>query len=73
MALEVYYKRDILNAIRALYIANEAAGNESEAYHRGFNAALLSFAANFGISLDAPTKGEIRLRFADAIEANIRR
>ena len=55
MALEVYFKQDIENALRAIEHATRKALSEDEkterqeGYQEGFNAALAAFALAFGL------------------------
>jgi hypothetical protein len=58
MALEVYYKRDIENALRAAEHATRKIlprvepGEYRQGYKQGFNAALASIALAFGLYVD---------------------
>jgi len=47
MALDVYYRSDILNVLRAVYVADEGKPGD-EQYERGFHTALVALAVAFG-------------------------
>jgi len=55
MALDVYYKKDIVNALRAVEYSTRqllpeiAEGRYREGYEKGFNAVLVAVALAFGL------------------------
>ena len=67
MAMDVWRREDILNALRAAQLAHENFLCDEDdpvvqAYNAGFQKALRAIGANFGIQLDGPAVRAEELR-----------